>query len=345
MILGSLLEIGYAMPLFFLSRERRLNHHECCVIPSPLQKDMMADLAFRRATKAFSTVLDFLRYGITKSHEHQLYFGHGTQRAQDDIWALIAGTLSLPFDCNPLFLQARVTDEEKDLLVDRLTARIIKRIPVPYILQEAHFCELTFFVDERVLIPRSPIAELIRQQFSPWIEADSVMRILDLCTGSGCIAIACCEAFPDAYVDAIDVSLPALEVAAINQARYHLEEQLTLIHSDCWQSIPHANRYDIIVSNPPYVGDEEMLTLPKEYCHEPDMALRATNNGLAIVEEILKKAASYLNEKGILVVEVGNSEDALVEAYPNVPFMWLEFECGGEGVFMLTREQLQEFFS
>jgi ribosomal protein L3 glutamine methyltransferase len=146
-------------------------------------------------------------------------------------------------------------------------------------------------------------------------------------------------------VDAIDVSLPALEVAAINQARYHLEEQLTLIHSDCWQSIPHANRYDIIVSNPPYVGDEEMLTLPKEYCHEPDMALRATNNGLAIVEEILKKAASYLNEKGILVVEVGNSEDALVEAYPNVPFMWLEFECGGEGVFMLTREQLQEFFS
>ena len=299
----------------------------------------MSYSSFTNAVHELHTILDFLRFGVSKARESQLFYGHGTDNAQDDLWALISGTLSLPFDSNAIFLQARLTQDEKEKLMSNLVARIIKRVPTAYILHEANFCGLSFFVDERVLIPRSPIAELIQNQFSPWVEAEEVSRILDLCTGSGCIAIACCEAFPEAIVDAVDISHNALAVAAINQKRYYLENQLQLIHSDCWQSVPNE-RYDIIVSNPPYVGDEEMNTLPEEYRHEPDMALRAKNNGLAIVDTILQHASRYLSETGILVVEVGNSQDAVIEAYPELPFFWLDFEHGGDGVFLLTAEQL-----
>ena len=225
------------------------------------KKGLMSYSSFIKASNEFTTILDFWRYGVSKACEYGLVYGHGTDNAEDDIWSLIAATLSLPFDVNPLFLKARLTTDEKAILMKRFVDRIIKRIPVPYLLHEANFCGLSLFVDERVLIPRSPIAELIQQQFSPWIDSEKVTRILDLCTGSGCIAIACCEAFPHAVVDAVDLSVDALEVAQINQSRYHLEERLHLIHSDCWQAVP-GDRYDIIVSNPPYVGDEEMLTLP-----------------------------------------------------------------------------------
>ena len=301
----------------------------------------MSYSSFIKASNELSTILDFWRYGVSKAREQGLVYGHGTDNAEDDIGWLIAATLSLPFEVNSFFLQARLTEKEKAKLMERLVARIIKRIPVPYILQEANFCNLSFYVDERVLIPRSPIAELIQQQFSPWIDADRVTDILDLCTGSACIAIACCEAFPEARVDAVDISVHALEVATINQKRYHLEDQLNLIHSDCWQNIPQGQCYDIIVSNPPYVGDQEMSTLPDEYRHEPDLALRALNNGLAVVETILMKAHHYLNEQGILVVEVGNSQEAVMEAYPELPFVWLEFAEGGDGVFLLTADQLR----
>lgn len=305
----------------------------------------MSYSSFIKAAPELSTILDFWRYGISKANEHEIVYGHGTDNAEDDIWSLIAATLSLPFDVNSLFLQARLSADEKTNLMDRFVARIIKRIPAPYILQEANFCGLSFFVDERVLIPRSPIAELIQQQFSPWVDPDSVTRILDLCTGSGCIAIACCEAFPDAVVDAVDVSTQALEVALINQKRHHLEERLNLILSDCWENVGQGQCYDIIVSNPPYVGDEEMSTLPAEYLHEPELALRATNNGLAVVDKILIHAHHYLSEQGILVVEVGNSQDAVIEAYPELPFVWLDFENGGDGIFLLTAEQLRCCFS
>ena len=193
------------------------------------------------------------------------------------------------------------------------------------------------------MIPRSPIAELIKQQFSPWIEAEDVGSVLDLCTGSGCIAIACCYAFPDAVVDAVDISPDAIDVAVINRNSHGLQDVLTLIESDCFASVP-ATRYDIIVSNPPYVGQDEMQTLPDEYRHEPNLALETTNNGLAIVEKILFSAHAYLSDHGILVVEVGNSEQALYEAYPHVPFTWLDFEQGGSGVFLLTCQQLKEYF-
>lgn len=302
-------------------------------------KVFMINTSFNKAGEQLSTILDFWRYGITMAQQQGLFYGHGTDNPQDDIWWLITGTLGLPYEDSQKFLQARLTQDEKELLLQRLFARIVQHIPVAYILQQAYFCGLNFFVDERVLIPRSPIGQLIEQQFAPWVNPDQVHRILDLCTGSGCIGIACCYAFPEAKVDAVDYSLAALEVASINQQSLDVVEQLELIHSDCWDSVPDV-QYDIIVSNPPYVSDDEMESLPEEYRHEPDLALRAQNHGLHIVEKILQQAYRYLAEDGILVVEVGNSQDALIEAYPYIPFTWLEFEHGGDGVFLLTKEQL-----
>lgn len=215
---------------------------------------------------------------------------------------------------------------------------------MPYLIKEAYFCDIPFYVDERVLIPRSPMAELIKNEFSPWVDAEKVHRILDLCTGSGCIAIACCYAFPEAKVDAVDISSEALAVAARNREQLGVEEQLTLIESDCFSKVPKVG-YDLIVSNPPYVGKEEMQTLPDEFRHEPVLALETGNNGLAIVETILHNASEYLSEAGVLIVEVGNSEEALCEAYPDVPFTWLEMSHGGQGIFLLTKQQLDEYFN
>ena len=298
--------------------------------------------SYMTATHDFKTILDFLRFGWSRANAASLYYGHGTDNAWDDIRSLVLGSLSLPLDLDPLLLQAQLTKGEKDLLCHQLAKRVISRIPVPYLTHEAYFCDLPFFVDERVLIPRSPIAELIEQQFAPFIGADEVQHVLDLCTGSGCIAIACCYAFPEAMVDAVDISADALEVAEINRQRHGLQDTLTLIESDCFEAVP-AKKYDIIVSNPPYVGSDEMKTLPDEYRHEPTLALETANNGLAIVERILFNAHHYLSEQGILVVEVGNSEEALMDAYPHVPFTWLDFERGGQGVFLLTSAQLKEY--
>ncbi|MFI4918402.1 MAG: 50S ribosomal protein L3 N(5)-glutamine methyltransferase [Legionellales bacterium] len=297
-----------------------------------------------KETEELRTILDFLRFSLSCAADAHLYYGHGTDNAWDDMRSLILRSLSLPYDLDPLLLNACLTTREKKHLCQQLDKRINHRVPVPYLIKEAYFYDLPFYVDERVLIPRSPIAELIGAQFSPWIDADKVTRILDLCTGSGCIAIACCYAFPDAQVDAVDISNEALAVAAINCKQLEVSEQLTLIESDCFSMIPKVT-YDIIVSNPPYIGKVEMQTLPDEYRHEPVLALETGNNGLAIVEKILQNAHDYLSEEGILVVEVGNSEEALCQAYPLVPFTWLEMTQGGEGVFLLTKQQLKEYFN
>ena len=295
------------------------------------------------ATQDFKSIIDFLRFGLSRAKAAHLYYGHGTDNAWDDMLALVLGCLDLPPDLSPMLLHAQLTKDEKALLCQQLERRIHDRVPVPYLTHEAYFCDLSFYVDERVLIPRSPIAELIKQQFSPWIAEEDVEHVLDLCTGSGCIAIACCYAFPEASVDAVDISPEALDVAEMNRQRHGVQDVLTLIKSDCFDTVP-ATKYDIIISNPPYVGHEEMQTLPDEYRHEPKLALETTNNGLTIVEKILVHAHAYLSEHGILVVEVGNSEKALLEAYPHVPFTWLDFEQGGEGVFLLTCQQLKDYF-
>ncbi|HRD69226.1 MAG TPA: 50S ribosomal protein L3 N(5)-glutamine methyltransferase [Legionella sp.] len=297
-----------------------------------------------KETEELVTVLDFLRFSLSCAEEAHLYYGHGTENAWEDMRSLILRSLSLPYDMDPMLLNARLTSSEKKHLCQQLDKRINQRVPVPYLIKEAYFYELPFYVDERVLIPRSPIAELIYNQFSPWIDPEQVTHILDLCTGSGCIAIACCYAFPDAAVDAVDISSEALAVAAINSDTLGVDDQLSLIESDCFSKVPHI-QYDIIVSNPPYVGKEEMQTLPDEYRHEPVLALETSNNGLAVVEKILNNAHDYLSDHGILIVEVGNSEDALCEAYPLVPFTWLEMSNGGHGVFLLTKQQLKEYFN
>ena len=295
------------------------------------------------ATQEFKSIIDFLRFGLSRATAANLYYGHGTDNAWDDMLALVLGSLSLPQDVAPMLLHAQLTKDEKVLLCEQLERRIEGRVPVPYLTHEAYFCDLSFYVDERVLIPRSPFAELIKQQFSPWILEEDVEHVLDLCTGSGCIAIACGYAFPDAVVDAVDISADALLVAEINRKRHGMQDVLTLIESDCFDAVPDT-KYDIIVSNPPYVGHEEMQSLPDEYRHEPKLALETTKNGLAIVEKILTHAHAYLSDHGILVVEVGNSEEALLEAYPQVPFTWLDFEQGGQGIFLLTSQQLKEYF-
>ncbi|PJD96018.1 MAG: 50S ribosomal protein L3 N(5)-glutamine methyltransferase [Legionella sp.] len=297
-----------------------------------------------KETDELVSVLDFLRFSLSCANEAQLYYGHGTDNAWDDMHSLILRSLSLPYDIDPMLLYSKLTSSEKKYLCSQLVKRIQQRVPVPYLIKEAYFYDLPFYVDERVLIPRSPIAELIQSQFSPWIEEENVSHILDLCTGSGCIAIACCYAFPMASVDAVDISSEALAVAAINKEKLEVSEQLTLIESDCFTHVPEK-AYDIIVSNPPYVSKAEMQTLPDEYRHEPVLALETTNNGLSIVEKILHNAHRYLSEQGILVIEVGNSEQALCDAYPQVPFTWLEMSNGGEGIFVLTKQQVDEYFN
>ncbi len=299
--------------------------------------------SYLEATARFETVIDFLRFGLSEANKTALYYGHGTDNAWDDILALVLGSLSLPHDINPMLLHAKVSPDEKEHLTKQLERRLLTHVPVPYLTNQAHFFDLSFYVDERVLIPRSPIAECLTTQFSPWIEPNQVHRILDLGTGSGCIAIACCYAFPDALVDAVDVSREALDVAQMNRVQHGVEEQLHLLQSDCFDALPHA-AYDLIISNPPYVGADEMESLPKEYQHEPELALFAEKNGLAVVEKMLLSASKYLSEHGILVMEVGNSEAALMAAYPDVPFTWLEFEIGGTGVFLLTAQQLKTHF-
>jgi ribosomal protein L3 glutamine methyltransferase len=302
---------------------------------------------YEEAMQELQTIADFLRFGISEASKEGLFYGHGTDNVQDDIWALVLGSLFLPPDTEFMLLQSRLTTAEKSLLVERLMSRILDKVPVPYLTNTAYFCGLPFYIDKRALIPRSPIAELINKHFSPWIiDPTQVQHVLDLCTGSACIAIACKYAFPDAAVDAVDISSDALDVAAINAEKYGLDEEsgFQLIQSDCWDKVPNI-LYDIIISNPPYVGDEEMEALPEEYLHEPDMALRTEHNGLFLVEKILEKADNYLSEDGILVVEVGNSEEALIAAYPDLDFTWLEFEQGGQGVFLLTAEQLKAYFA
>ena len=295
---------------------------------------------YQNSFQCLSTILDVYRFSLSLASAKKLFFGHGTDNTEDECVSLILGSLELPFDYPIEHWQAHLTTDEKTFLCEQLFSRFEKNIPVPYLIHKAFFCGLPFYVDERVLIPRSPIAELIETQFSPWVEVNEVSQILDLCTGSACIASALAMAFPDATVDAIDIDEKALAVAKINIQRLGLEEQVRLIQSDGMTALGSA-QYDIIVSNPPYVGAIEMASLPKEYRHEPHHALEAADNGLALVHHILENAKKHLKPNGILVVEVGNSDLALMEAYPQIPFIWLEFERGGHGVFLLTAKDLR----
>lgn len=266
------------------------------------------------------------------------FFGHGTDNARDEAFALVFHVMGLPHDAPARALARRVTAAQRARFEELLARRVEARVPLAYLTHESWFAGLPFYVDERVLIPRSPIAELIERRFEPWAPP-RVRHILDMGTGSGCIALACAKAFPRARVDATDIDTGALEVAAINRRRLRLTRRVRLLESDHFAALSGAS-YDIIVSNPPYVGEREMRGLPREYRHEPRHALASGREGLDSVAVILRSAAHHLPPLGLLVVEVGNTERALMRAYPRLPFTWLHFERGGGGVFLLTREQL-----
>lgn len=284
--------------------------------------------------------IDFYTHALDQLNKSEVYFGHGTGCAEDEVWWLMASALRLPIDGDfEALMAAPLTDAERQSLDPLLAQRIQKRVPLAYLLQEAYQNGCQFYVDERVLIPRSPIAELIQNQFRPWVRKEAVNRVLDLCTGSGCLAILIAYAFPGAQVVGSDLSADALEVAAKNVTLHEMQNQVHLVQSNVFESLGQE-RYDIIVSNPPYVDAPDFESMPKEYQHEPSMALEAGADGLEIVRRILKEAKSHLTPGGILVVEVGNSAPALEEAFPGLPFIWLDFERGGEGVFLLREMDL-----
>jgi ribosomal protein L3 glutamine methyltransferase len=294
---------------------------------------------FEDIRDSLDTLADFVRWGASAFKRAGLGFTHGTSNAVDEALNLVLYGLDLDHDIPDWLLNGRLTQTEKQTIFELLRRRIEERKPYAYITNHARFAGLDFYVDERVLVPRSPIAELIEQGFAPWIDPEQVTRVLDLCTGSGCIAIACAHAFPDAAVDATDISDDALAVAQINAERLHVTHQVTLQHADVFDGLA-PQRYDVIVSNPPYVDAEDMASLPDEHRHEPALGLAAGEDGLDIAHRILASAAKFLAPHGILVVEVGNSRWALEEAYPEVSFTWLEFQRGQAEVFMLRADQL-----
>lgn len=303
-------------------------------------KSKIENNEYSQAVSELHTLGDWVRFAASCMTRAEVYFGHGTDNAWDEAVQLVLQLLHLPPDANPLVFHTRLIDAERLRVVDALRARIEARKPLPYITHQAWCMGLPFYVDERVLIPRSPFAEWIAKHFEPWIDYQQVSAILEIGTGSGCLAIACALQFPDARVDAVDVSADALAVAKQNVARHHVEEQVELLLGDGYGPVA-TRQYDIIFSNPPYVGAAEMATLPAEYAHEPRGALEAADNGLALVKRIIAEATTHLRPGGILVVEVGNSDEALQAAMPEVPFVWLEQEQGGHGLFLLTYDDLQ----
>lgn len=292
------------------------------------------------AAKELTKIGDWIRWSVSVFNEAKIYLGHGTDNAWDEAVHLVLQILHLPLDADPKIFDTVVLPYERDRLLKVLQERVEKRKPLPYITHQAWCLGVPFYVDERVLIPRSPFAEWIEKHFEPWIDPAQVSDILEIGTGSGYLAIMATLYFPEAHCDAVDINNDALAVAAINVEKHEVEDQVKLIHSDVFSAIPENQQYDIIFSNPPYVSSEEMTTLPPEYQYEPKNALEAPEQGLAVVIKILQSARHYLRAGGILVVEVGNSAQALQAYFPDIPFTWLEQERGGHGLFLLTKEQL-----
>ena len=295
---------------------------------------------FSAGTQNLHTVRDCLRFAVSRFYQAKLFFGHGSADAYDEAVYLILHTLHLPIDTLAPFLDARLTDSELGEVLNIIQRRVEQRIPAAYLTHEAYLGEYRFYVDERVIVPRSFISELLRSQLSPWItEPEAISSVLDLCTGSGCLAILAADSFPNAQIDAVDLSPDALAVAARNVSDYQLPDRINLIESDLFTHLT-GRQYDLIISNPPYVDADSVAALPQEYLHEPKLSLGSGNDGLDATRIILEKAAEHLTDNGILIVEIGHNRDVLEAAYPNLPFTWLDVAAGDQFVFMLHRNDL-----
>lgn len=335
-----------------------------------VEQDQFATLhaELEEARAQLSSIRDFIRFAVTQLRNYDVVVAQGTTDEFAEASAIVLHTLSLDWAANEQILDCRLTDSEKQAVLGLLEERIAERKPLSYLINLAYFCELPFYVDERVLIPRSPIAELIRQQFYPYFDVNELAKplgtkpndqsamffdhglemkqlsqpehILDLCTGSGCIAIALATRFVDAMVDATDIDKGALEVAAVNVEHHGLSHQVNVIESDLFAKLPADHQYELIVTNPPYVDAAIMADLPPEFLYEPEHALAAGQDGLTLVHHILFEAPDYLSPEGLLVCEVGDSEWALSQAYPDIQFDWLKFANGGHGIFAITFDEL-----
>ena len=296
-------------------------------------------------TDALITVRDWLRFGVSRMNQAKLFFGHGSTNAFDEAAYLILHTLHLPIDSLEPFLDACLTEVEREDLLLVFEKRVKQRVPAAYLTQEAWLGEFRFYVDERVIIPRSFIAELLREQLAPWVaDAEAVQSGLDMCTGSGCLAILMAHAFPNALIDAVDISSDALAVAERNVTDYELQDRVQCIESDLFAQLD-GRRYDVIVSNPPYVNADGMATLPAEYLQEPHLALASGEDGLAHIRTILQQAHKHLRPGGVLVAEIGHNRDALEAAFPELPFSWLETSGSDEFVFILAEDALTQHFA
>lgn len=291
--------------------------------------------------QVLTTIRDFIRWGSSEFRRKELTFGHGFDTALDEARYLTLHVLSLPYDWPQEYFDAVLTLDEREQVIDCLQLRVSSRQPAAYITGESWFCGLGFYVDRRVLVPRSPMAELIANCFEPWVDSARVSSILDLCCGSACIAIAAQYAFRDAAVSAADISHDALEVAAINRERHHLQDYLTLYESDLFDAIP-PQTFDVILCNPPYVDAEDMAALSQEFRCEPELGLRAGDDGLLLVQRILASAAEFLGENGVIFIEVGNSQAAMEDKYGFLPMTWIDFEYGGGGVCCIQAQDLKQ---
>jgi len=291
-------------------------------------------------THPYHTLRDLLRHAVTRFMTEGLFFGHGSSSAYDEAAYLILHTLKLPLDKLDPFLDARLLPEEIAAVLAIIDRRTSERLPAAYLTNEAWLTDYRFYVDERVIVPRSYIAELIPEHFQPWIgDAWNVDHVLELCTGSGCLAIMLADAFPNAQVDAVDLSTDALAVAKRNVEDYQLEKRIHLIQSDLYEKVP-AKKYDLIVSNPPYVNSTAMASLPAEYRHEPHMALAGGKDGMDLVRRIVKEAKQRLTAKGLLIVEIGNEFAHAETAFHDLGLTWLSTSAGDASVFLLTADQL-----
>lgn len=291
-------------------------------------------------TDELLTIRDWLRFAVSQFEASDIFFGHGTDNAYDEAVWLVMSALHLPHDTLNNFLDSRLTTTERNKLADLIVQRITLHKPTAYLVKEAWLQGFKFYVDERVIVPRSFIAELLSEDLSPWVEyPEMIESAADICTGSGCLGILLANSFPNAAIDVIDISQDAIDVANINIQNYGLEAQVTAIKSDMFNALK-GKRYDLIISNPPYVDAPSMATLPAEYRNEPQLALGSGSAGLDHTHTILREAANYLNDDGLLVVEIGHNRDALLEAYPDVAFTWLEVSSGNQFVFLLTKSQL-----